>query len=459
MACASKENQTDDLIVSGSLTKAIWTLSWPLMIRMAAVSLASFTDIWIAGKLGADTQAAIGICAQVWFFLLMVTVALSAGTTALVSRYWGAKDYENAIEAARHSMVAAAVFGTLTIAVGLVVARPLLHLLGASPAVESIAWSYIKIDILSQLPFTIVWIAHAIMRARGDTRTPMFNWIAMTTLIISLDILFCLGPLKLGVEGIALAWLISSILGVFLSLRNLRNSSLKECLSPARFMTRGFSLSWLKRFLAIGLPACVSDLAWTLGCFALFIIFAGTAHPTECQASWAIGLRLEEILSYMPIYALGTAVATIVGQNLGADNALRAERAGWTVCALGVAFTSVIAAIFFLGAEQLAALLSSDPLVISYTTQYFQVIGLSQPFVAIWIILFGAMQGAGYTRWPMWISILGFAVFRLPLAWSLTGNLDDGPLGCWVAFAATSIILGLISIWKFNTREWQLQSV
>ena len=148
MACASKENQTDDLIVSGSLTKAIWTLSWPLMIRMAAVSLASFTDIWIAGKLGADTQAAIGICAQVWFFLLMVTVALSAGTTALVSRYWGAKDYENAIEAARHSMVAAAVFGTLTIAVGLVVARPLLHLLGASPAVESIAWSYIKIDIL-----------------------------------------------------------------------------------------------------------------------------------------------------------------------------------------------------------------------------------------------------------------------------------------------------------------------
>lgn len=161
----------------------------------------------------------------------------------------------------------------------------------------------------------------------------------------------------------------------------------------------------------------------------------------------------------MPIYALSTAVATIVGQNLGANRADRAKDAGWIVCSVGVAFTLVMSALVFINANSIAKLLSTDPLVVEYTTQYFQVIGLSQPFVATWIILFGAMQGAGYTKWPMWASIFGFAIFRLPLAYGLTNNIGDGPLGCWIAFAATSVVLGIVAIWKFNTNHWQLQTI
>lgn len=269
-ALASRNGEIDKIIVSGSLKKAIWLLSWPLMIRMAAVSIASFTDVWIAGKLGSDTQAAIGICAQVWFFLLMITVALSAGTTAMVSRYWGAQDYENAIEAARHSIAFAVLFGLFTIVMGLTVSRPLLELLGASNTVVEIAWTYIQIDIISQLPFTIVWISHSIMRAKGDTISPMINWVIMTSLIVSLDFLFCLTPLNMGVAGIAYAWLISSIVGVGISTYNLANSELKESLSIKRALKNGYSSIWLMRLLKIGLPACLSDLAWTLGCFALF---------------------------------------------------------------------------------------------------------------------------------------------------------------------------------------------
>lgn len=80
----------------------------------------------------------------------------------------------------------------------------------------------------------------------------------------------------------------------------------------------------------------------------------------------------------------------------------RAERAGWQVTWLGLGFTSVIAFVLFFGAEFIAKLMSSDPAVVEYSKQYFQVVGISQPFVALWIILFGAMQGAGYTAWPMW---------------------------------------------------------
>lgn len=452
-------NQNTNTILDGALTKAVWTLSWPLMVRMAAVSTASFTDILIAGRMGPDTQAAIGICAQIWFLFLMLTIALSAGTTALVSRFWGAEDRENAVEAARHSLAFATAFGIITITLGLLAARPLLRMLGASALVEEIAWSYIEIDILSQLPFTIVWIAHSISRATGDTRGPMKNWVIMTALIVSLDLAFCVYPLQTGVRGIALAWLISSLVGVVLALKLIAGSELRECLSLTRNIEMGFSRQWLERILKIGLPACVTDLAWSAGCFALLLIFASTAHPTQCQASWAIGLRMEEIVSYMPIYALSTAVATIVGQNLGAGKLDRASRAGWLVCAVGIGITTLVSLILYMAASPLAALLSGDRLVVAYTTQYFQIIGLSQPFAAAWIILFGAMQGAGYTQWPMWASVIGLAVIRLPLAFGLTRSMPDGPAGCWIAFAVTSVALGIVAAWKYRGGKWQLQTV
>src|SRR5437660_7969452 len=95
----------DDVIIRGSTWAAIWHMSWPLLLNMATISVASFADIWVAGKLGSDVQAAIGIGGQIWFFMIMLTVALSAGTTALVSRYWGARDFATTVEAARQSLI------------------------------------------------------------------------------------------------------------------------------------------------------------------------------------------------------------------------------------------------------------------------------------------------------------------------------------------------------------------
>src|SRR5271154_4755288 len=95
----------DRVIVEGSTWAAIWHMSWPLLLNMLTISVASFVDVWVAGKLGKDAQAAIGIGGQIWFLMVILAVALSAGTTALVSRYWGAKDYEQAIEACRQSLL------------------------------------------------------------------------------------------------------------------------------------------------------------------------------------------------------------------------------------------------------------------------------------------------------------------------------------------------------------------
>ncbi|MBX9669765.1 MAG: MATE family efflux transporter [Candidatus Obscuribacterales bacterium] len=454
----SKDQVLDDVIINGSTWAAIWHMAWPLLLQMSSVSIASFCDVWVAGKLGSDTQAAIGICGQIWFFMILMTVALSSGTTALVSRYWGARNMDMAQKAANQSMVFGFIFGICSALLGLAVARPLISMLGASANVQELGWQYMRVDMLSQLPFTICWVAHSIWRAKGNTRVPMINWVVMTLIIIALDFSLCIHPFQLGIAGIGYAWVVAAVVGMALNLVLLGRTELKECADLRTLFSRGINRHWFTKILRIGIPACIMDLAWVGGSFALFAIFARTVNPTACQASWAVGFRLEEIVSCLPLYALGAAVGPIVGQNLGALQPERAETAGWQVSIIGLVFTGFIAFVLFFGAQPIAQLMSSDKTVVAYSTQYFQVIGLSQPFVSLWIILFGAMQGAGYTAWPMWAGVIVLTLLRLPLAWVLTGNAD-GPMGCWIGIACSSTVLGILAVWRYRTGIWKLVKV
>ncbi len=448
----------DDVIVNGSTWAAIWHMSWPLILNMATISVASFADMWVAGKLGSTAQAAIGIGGQIWFFMIMLTVALSAGTTALVSRFWGAKDIATTIEAARQSLFAALLFGFASAAASIACCRMFLRLLGASPEVEELGWQYLRIDLLSHIPYTMLWISNSIWRAKGNARVPMIIMAIITAVVIALDFILCLG-LHIGIGGIGWAWFISGSLGVSISLYYLKQSEIGECMNFAPILRNGISKEWLVRLFNIGIPACVQDLAWVGGNFVLLLIFAGTKDPTACQASWAVGLRVEEMVAAMPIYAFSMAVSTIVGQNLGAQKPHRAEKAGWQVAYVGAGINTIVGLIMFAAAQPIAKMMSTDAAVILYSTQYLQVVGLAEPFVALWLILFGAMQGAGYTRWPMVASVVALIGIRLPLAWFLTDAMHMGPLGTWISVSISCVLVGLIAVWQYRRGVWKSQKV
>ena len=255
-----------------------------------------------------------------------------------------------------------------------------------------------------------------------------------------------------------MSWGIASLSGLSLSLFLLKRSELGECLN-LRVMIQEASFHWFKRLMHIGVPACIQDLAWVGGNGVLLVIFAHTAHPTATEAAWGIGWRLEEMLGGFPVYALSMAIATIVGQNLGAKQPDRAARATWQVVAIGAGINSIVALVLLLGARQIAGAMSNDPLVLEYATQYLQVVGAVQPFAAVWLILMGAMNGAGYTKWPMWATVICLAAIRLPMAWILTVTFKMGPIGCWYAVALPIVILGSLMIWRFRAGQWKLQQV
>src|SRR5579875_3566716 len=220
-----------------------------------------------------------------------------------------------------------------------------------------------------------------------------------------------------------------------------------------------FSWSWAWRVLKIGIPSGLQDVAWVAGNFVLFAIFAMTPDPTSCQAAWAIGLRVEDAAASMPMFALSLGLATIVGQNLGAGQPARAEKTAWQAAGIVAIYMGLVAVAMVFGAYPIAHLLSGSEPVARCAAQYLQIVGISEPFQGVWLVLFGAMEGAGYTRWPTLIAGVCLLGVRLPLAWFLTVPMHMGPAGTWISIAVSYAITFSLTVACFKMGRWKTQQV
>lgn len=326
----------DGNLTEGSTWVTIARMAWPITVNMLSLAAMSFFEGWIASRLGPDAQAAMGVGGQMWLLFMMSTLAMAAGTTAVISRYCGAGDLRAAVSAGRQALLCAALLSSVATAAGIGTCRIILHALGASHAVEEKGFAYLSTSLVSMIPYTILWISNSIFRASGDARTPMATMMLVFACIAGGDIVFCLSPLGMGIKGIGISWLLSSFIGIAVNFSKLKQSSLADIVDIKHAFREGLSISWAARFLRIGVPACIQDLALIGGSLGLFMVLSRLPHPLVPQAAWAAGWRLEETMTLMPMYGLNLAAAAIVGQNLGAGQPDRAAVCGWQVMALGV---------------------------------------------------------------------------------------------------------------------------
>jgi putative MATE family efflux protein len=442
-------------VIQGPLWQVIWVLTWPIVINMVAFAIGTLVDTWVVGRLGSDAQAAMGICWQMRYFMMMLTMALQVGATALVSRYYGARDMINTIEAARQSLIWGGIFAILSACIGIPTCRGLLHLLGASSGVEEQGWHYLKLALVANIPSTLLWTTQSIFRAIGRTRIAMTTTIVGTVFVILFDLIFCIYPFQMGIAGVGLSWIIAGFIAFIWNVFQLAQSEVKDCLN---IIQAGLSKEWFLRIMKIGIPGCIQDVAVILGSFGLFFILAHTDQPAINQAAWGIGSRLEELIVLTPLFALNVAISIIVGQNLGANQPERAQQAGWKMALAAVIFSSIIAILFYIFAPNIASAMSNDPAVVKATINYFYLIAWTEPF-CIWFVFTGAMQGAGYTKIPMIITIVCFCVLRLGLAWYLTVNINLGANGTWIATAISSVIAAIWMTLLFKFGKWKEQKV
>jgi MATE family multidrug resistance protein len=446
------ESTAEDVLVTGSLWNAIWTMSWPLMLTTISSSLVGLADVQISRQLGSAAQAAVGVSEQILFMFMVFIMATGIGTTAIVARAAGAKENEEVDKATGQSL-------SLSISMGLILTILCLSLSGLlitnggnAPEVANNARQYLGIYAFVLIPFSVNVIINSAFRAIGRAKLPLIIIAISTVITIAGDILTVMynWPVPgLGIRGIALSGVTGSIVGAFVAITLLLRSPLKACVKSIFPPSKIYAL----RILKVGIPSALNRLSWSLSVFVLFAILRHCDNATAALASWTIGMRVEALI-FMPLFALSMAVASIVGQNLGAKQIERAVKAGWQVTFIGLGMMVVLATALFFGSDFLAHCMSTDPTTIEYTKAYLRTNAFSEPFLALAMVLSGALQGAGDTRTPMWITIVTNWFLRLPLAWFLAITLHRGPGGAWMAMASSICMNGILTTIWYRSRRW-----
>lgn len=441
-------------LIHGGLWKAIWLMSWPLLLSTVATSIVGAVDVQVSGFLGPTSQAAVGLSEHIIFLFMIFIFSISVGTNAVVSREFGEGNQEGTLTGTAQSLLVSISTGLVLAVCALSFAGFILPFFTKSALVVEQGRIYLSIFGIYMIPFSVLCISGAAFRAIGDSRTPLFVALVDVIIHVSGDYLTVLAnwPVPgLGIKGIACSGVVAALVAASVSIFLLSRSPLGKSLKRLN----QFDWSWQKRILGIGLPSAVQRLGWAGSVFAVFFILACLKDHTAALAAWTVGMRVEALL-FMPLVALSLSVSSIVGQNLGAKKKERAMQAGWNVTALGVLMMLVLASVMFLNAETIAHVMSKDAKTVELVCNYLRINALGEPCLAVAMVLMGAMQGAGDTKVNMWISLFCNWLIRLPLAYFLALVLQVGASGVWWGMVGSVTVCALLCIWRYRSGKWML---
>lgn len=447
---------TTEDYTEGSLNRAVFLLSVPMALEMVMESAFALTDVFFVGRLGADAVAAVGLTESLLTVVYAVAMGLCMSTTAIVARRIGEKQPG---EAARTAVQAVAVGLAVSLpfsGLGILGARALLRLMGAPASIAETGWGYTAWMLGGNASVVLLFLMNAVFRGAGDATVAMRSlWIA-NSVNIALDpcLIFGLGPFpELGVTGAAIATNVGRAVGVAYQLRALVSGRGRLRLERRHLRLDRRVMADLVRLSFGGVGQFLIGTASWLGLVRILSQFGAAA-----LAGYTIALRIV-VVALLPSWGMSNAVATLVGQNLGAGKPDRAERSVWLVGLYNMAVLLGVMAFFLLGAEPLVGLFSADLEVRRLGAQCLRVVSYGYAFYAWGMVLVQAFNGAGDTVTPTWINLGCYWLFQIPLALGLARGLGEGPLGVFLAITLAESLLAVVGLVVFRRGAWKRRAV
>jgi MATE family multidrug resistance protein len=421
-----------------------WQVAWPMTLIMVFEALIGLTDVFVAGRLGKDIQAAYGFVIQFYFIFIVVANALTVGTVAVVSRLFTSEDKDQLTAAIFSSLATTAGAGLLTAFIGIVFTPRLIDLLNIPVEVKPFTVPLIQIYSGGLLFQYMIISSNGILRSCNRIRTSLKTMAIVCGLNVGFNFFYVFFT-PLGFKGIALATATASLVGCFINLSRVK-----------RLITKSYSFSkaLVKKVLVIGWPMAAVQLLWQAGSIILFLIISELPeNRIEILAALTAGLRIESVI-YLPAFAFNMANAVIVGNLLGEKEQEEAYRSGMMTALIGVSVVAVMVLLVVLNARWIASFLSNNPVVVHETVRYIYISMISEPFMALGIILGGGLSGAGDTKSVM-IRVAGSVWFiRLPLAYLLVVILGFGAASVWWSMNISQFVQCWFLYRRFTKKSW-----
>jgi putative MATE family efflux protein len=302
----------------------------------------------------------------------------------------------------------------------------------------------------------MLFLINAIFRGAGEAAVAMrVLWVANAINII-LDPCFImgLGPFpKLGVTGAAVSTSIGRSVGILFQLYLLAKGTGRLDVHRRHLRLNFAVMRNIVRIAANGvLQFLIATASWN------FMVRLLQSFGSEVTAGYGVAIRIV-VFSILPSWGLGSAAATLVGQNLGAKRPDRAEEAVWRAAFFNMIFLGFVSLVFLLFAPKLVGIFSHEPAVIQYGANCLRIISLCYMLYAYGMVIGQAFNGAGDTRTPTFINLLCFWIVQLPLAFTLGRRLHLGPNGVYFAILVAEVLLALIAIYVFRQGRWKQKVV
>jgi len=436
------------------LTKQVAMLAAPLVLQNLSQTLLGVIDTYFVSKIGTEALAAVGLAGVMYFTFFMLFRSTANSTVVFVGRAFGEGDYGKIGTAVWRSLNTVAWLSLLTLALPWLFGH-LMNLAAPddSQVVRDMGTTYLQIrsfEIPLILFSGVVW---GFLVGRGDSRTPMIlAWITVLTNIF-LDWLLVLGNLgapALGVAGAAYATVSANGLNVILSAIVLWSKDNRRT-----FMTgqpRLVSWSELQSVLRVGLPLGLGDFIEIASFTVFFALIARLG--TAILAANQIALQYMG-LSFTMGLAVNMATSSLVAQYLGAGQPNKAESVAYRACGLAMGAMGLVGLSYLIAPTTLMRVFSQEEAVIDAGVTILKLVALYQIFDAMGIVLAGALNGAGDTRFTMVVrAVMAWGMF-IPLVWLLAFHWETGIWGAWVAAFIYLGGVGFVYFIRFRKGHWK----
>jgi len=440
----------------GGLGVAIFILAVPMIVEMMAESLFAIVDIFFVSRLGSGSVAVVSITESMMYLIYSVAIGLSIGATATVARRIGEKDAEGAARAATHSLYLGALASLVLGAIGVIFASQILRAMGADESVVAEGTTFTRIMLGGNVVVMFLFMLNAIFRGAGDAAIAMrVLWFAnIMNIIIAPCFIFGLWFFpQLGVTGAAIGTTIGRGLGVLFA-------GYKLFFGEKRFQIhkQHWSIDWTRMWMLIKVsaPGILQFFIQTASWIGLVRVVTG--FGTQAIAGYQIGIRVI-IFALLPSVGLANAAATLVGQNLGAGQPERAERAVWKATLYNCIVQTAIGVVFVVFSGQIAGIFATEPEEYAFAASAVRIIAYGFFFYACGMVLETAFNGAGDTWTPTWINFFIFWLFEIPLAYLLAYGFQMGPIGAFWAITISFSLLAVVSALLFRRGKWKQKVV
>ena len=437
---------SSDMTVGNPMT-CLLRFSIPLLIGNLAQQLYSTVDSIVVGQyVGDKALSAIGTTLPIINLLLVLFIAISTGTSIMVAQYFGAREKRLLSHSVGNAITLILLSSVIIMVIGIPLSSPLLELTNTPVETFDMAHSYLVI-ILAGVFFSGLYnILSGVLRGLGNSVYPLFVLLIASVLNIFLDIWFVAG-LEMGVGGAALATIISQAVSAVLCLFKLvrMKDTLvidKSTLTPNRDL--------ISQLMRLGLPAGITQVIFSMS--MVFVQSLTNSMGYKVVTCTTAVMRIDGF-AMMPNFTFGMAIATFVGQNIGAQKTDRIKQAIRISELIGITIALVSTIGVHVMAEKIINLFTSDVEIIDIGVQYLQIVSLFYVIYSLQEVIQGVAIGSGHTLILMISTIVAMWIVRIPIAFFLSEHI--GITGIWLSIPSGWFVAMIFTNAFYLSGRWK----